>query len=201
MKNNKFSYLFLYLYSSCTTHKFIYIFLLIIFIILLFVLNHQSNKINESFINSNKNHETFINPNKNHETFINPIKTLETFINQKINLSCDVDNNNVYNCKPLDGSQVPIHYETGVGLSNTSGTIQFKKEFNKIPSVFATPLLEITNPIYTSTTSINIYNITTNGFSYVKNQIENGVDEEFSEITSLNKDNLSKFNWMAIEQN
>ena len=183
MKNNKF--------SSCNSHKFIYIFLLILFILLLFILNYQSKKINESFINSNKNHETFVNSNKNYETFMN----------QKINLSCDVNNNNVYNCKPLDGSQVPIHYETGIGLNNTSGSIQFKKEFNKIPTVIATPLLEITNPIYTSTASINIYNITTKGFSYVKNQIEKGIDEEFSEMLNLSKDNLSKFNWLAIEQN
>ena len=168
------------IYFSYNSHSLIYILFLLIIIILIYIYSKQSKQINESFEN-----------------------------NVKVNLTCNKDNDNIYNCKEFEPktkiikqNYPQLNYESGISnQSNSSkGTIQFKKKFNKTPSIHITPIQNDSNDSINELLNVNIMNPSKTGFSYVKNKIEKGIDQEFSEMLGLNPNKETQFNWLAIEQ-
>jgi len=168
-------------FFSYNSHSLLYILFLLIIIIVIYIYSKQSKQINESFEN-----------------------------NVKVNLTCNKDNDNIYNCKEFEPKTKIIkqnypqfNYESGISNQSTSskGTIQFKKKFNKTPSIHITPIQKDSNIAINELLNVNIMNPSKTGFSYIKNKIEKGLDEEFSEMLGLNPIKETQFNWLAIEQN
>ena len=161
--------------------SYVYTILFILILCLLTIFYFQSKKINESFEND-----------------------------IKVNLTCNKDDTNIYNCKEFEPKTKIIkqnypqfNYESGISNQSTSskGTIQFKKKFNKTPSIHITPIQKDSKIAINKLLNVNIINPSKTGFSYVKNKIEKGLDEEFSEMLGLNPIKETQFNWLAIEQN
>ena len=160
--------------------SYVYIILFISILCLLTIFYFQSKKINESFEND-----------------------------IKVNLTCNKDDTNIYNCKEFEPktkiikqNYPQLKYESGISnQTSNQGIIQFKTKFDKIPSIYITPFQNNINKANNEILNVNIINPSKTGFSFIKHKIETGLSEEFSDMVSLDKDNLSKFNWLAIEQN
>jgi hypothetical protein len=92
-----------------------------------------------------------------------------------------------------------LYIETGTSNIEETGTIKFKKTFDKIPMIFT----QINSNSNTSNYlfSINIFNITESGFNYSKNKAYNNniiTDEHSYFIPKIESSNLESFNWLAI---
>jgi hypothetical protein len=90
-------------------------------------------------------------------------------------------------------------YETGVSDISATGSVKFKTSFKNIPMVFTQ--INGTNETSSYLFSINVFNITTTGFNYTKNQGYNqtGSTEEISfSIPKISPSTLETFNWMAV---
>ena len=166
-------------FFSYNSHNSLYILFLLIIIVLIYIYSNQSKKVNESFENE-----------------------------IKVNLTCNKDNDNIYNCKEFEPktkiikqNYPQLNYESGISNQSklSKGNIQFKKKFKKVPSIHVTPIQNNSNDSINELLNVNILNPTKKGFSYVKNKIEKGIDSEFSDMIGLNPDKKIKFNWLAID--
>lgn len=174
---------------------YVYLILLFITLVIIFIYGIKSKNIYESFRNS--------------------YKEIENYQNKKdeVNLSCQIGENNVYNCKSYVGKKeiTTIHkyyptltHDKGIGELNSEGFIKFNKTFNKIPFVFCNPILEYQkSPLNKDKVeemplvNITVYNITKEGFRYIKNRTERSGDD-FNGIPKISEDNKTKFHWLAI---
>ena len=192
MKNKNFSSLYLYL------------FFLLSLIILIYIQCIKSKNINENFIISNI-------PNGNIQTNNNK---------NVVNLSCDVDEENQYNCKRFTPEKIikektivkqeNLLFETGIGPTSNTGKINFKKTFSKPPTVYCTAIVNEYKPSINMGNSneedkskipsvnVNIFNVTTTGFEYVKTKMS--TQKQYNGMLLLEKDNESKFNWLALTE-
>ena len=175
MKKEKFSYLYIYL-------------ILILILIILFV---SIPKIRENFI-ANK---IKIKKSKN-----------ESEKKDVVNLSCKIGKDNEYNCTRFESKPIvknikmnypPLLYDTGIGPSNSEGSVKFKTKFKSIPQVYCTPISDPKNTDISSI-SISVYNVTKNGFQYEKSKVS--TKKEYNGLPSLGEDNKNKFNWLAISE-
>tara|TARA_B100001173_G_scaffold224530_1_gene194629 strand:- start:101 stop:715 length:615 start_codon:yes stop_codon:yes gene_type:complete len=192
MKNKNFSSLYLYL------------FFLLSLIILIYIQGIKSKNINENFIISNI-------PNGNIQTNNNK---------NVVNLSCDVDEENQYNCKRFTPEKIikektivkqeNLLFETGIGPTSNTGKINFKKTFSKPPTVYCTAIVNEYKPSINMGNSneedkskipsvnVNIFNVTTTGFEYVKTKMS--TQKQYNGMLLLEKDNEYKFNWLALTE-
>ena len=192
MKNKNFSSLYLYL------------FFLLSLIILIYIQGIKSKNINENFIISNI-------PNGNIQTNNNK---------NVVNLSCDVDEENQYNCKRFTPEKIikektivkqeNLLFETGIGPTSNTGKINFKKTFLKPPTVYCTAIVNQYKPSINMGNSneedkskipsvnVNIFNVTTTGFEYVKTKMS--TQKQYNGMLLLEKDNEYKFNWLALTE-
>lgn len=192
MKNKNFSSLYLYL------------FFLLSLIILIYIQGIKSKNINENFIISNI-------PNGNIQTNNNK---------NVVNLSCDVDEENQYNCKRFTPEKIikektivkqeNLLFETGIGPTSNTGKINFKKTFLKPPTVYCTAIVNEYKPSINMGNSneedkskipsvnVNIFNVTTTGFEYVKTKMS--TQKQYNGMLLLEKDNEYKFNWLALTE-
>ena len=192
MKNKNFSSLYLYL------------FFLLCLIILIYIQCIKSKNINENFIISNI-------PNGNIQTNNNK---------NVVNLSCDVDEENQYNCKRFTPEKIikektivkqeNLLFETGIGPTSNTGKINFKKTFSKPPTVYCTAIVNEYKPSFSMgnnneedkskipSVNINIFNVTTSGFEYVKTKMS--TQKKYNGMLLLEKDDVYKFNWLALSE-
>lgn len=170
---------------------YLYLILILITLIFIYIYGRKSKNIYESF----RNIENYQN-NK-----------------QEVNLSCDVDQNNVYNCKPYMAKtkittitkNYPVAtFDKGIGPISSSGIVKFNKKFHEIPYIFCNPILEYQNSTLSKEkieeiplVNIAVYNITNEGFRYIKNKTESSGDD-FNGIPKISEDNKTKFHWLAI---
>lgn len=85
--------------------------------------------------------------------------------------------------------------QTGLGPITQTGKITFPKPFTKTPSVF-TQIIG-TNQTINKAYSIQVFNITTTGFEYSKNELENKPAGEFVALT-LGPSSTETFTWLAF---
>tara|TARA_B110000483_G_scaffold119257_1_gene144047 strand:+ start:318 stop:932 length:615 start_codon:yes stop_codon:yes gene_type:complete len=184
------------------SYCYIYLFLLITLIFLIYIQSRKSKTINENFIITNI-------PNGNIQTNNNK---------NVVNLSCDVDEENQYNCRKFSPEtiikektivkQENISFETGIGPISNTGKINFKKTFSKQPTVYCTAIVKEYKPSINignsneedkskiPSVTVNIFNVTTTGFEYVKTKMS--TQKQYNGMLLLEKDNESKFNWVAL---
>lgn len=176
------------------SYVYIYIFFLVIIIGLLYYQSYKSKNINENFISAKIN-----NSEQNN--------------NDKVNLSCEVSDGNVYNCKSFKEKTItvkqnypPLKYDKGIGPIISRGEVKFKTVFDKVPTVFCNPMLEApkNNPTLTKDDSekipivnISVYNVSEGGFNYVKNKVMKS-GEDLNNIPVMLEDDKTKFSWLAI---
>lgn len=79
-------------------------------------------------------------------------------------------------------------------ITSSSGTINFSSSFSNIPSVYTQVLSSST----TDFTVINVYNVTTSGFSYNKSIVKEQTSDEMA-ITVMEEDNTTSFQWIAYD--
>lgn len=196
MKKENFSYFYIYL------------FLLIIVIFLIYIQSKKSKNINENFIIANISKENVKNNNQaNTDT-------------NTVNLSCDVDDENQYNCKRFTPEKIiqektivkqeNLLFETGIGPTSNTGKINFKKTFSKPPTVYCTAIVNEYKPSFNMgnnnkedkskipSVNINIFNVTTSGFEYVKTKMS--TQKKYNGMLLLEKDDVYKFNWLALSE-
>ena len=170
---------------------YLYLILISITIVIIYIYGKKSKNVYESF----RNIENYENKK------------------QEVNLSCDVDQNNVYNCKPYMAKTKIIKiiknypaatFDKGIGPTSSSGIVKFNKIFPEIPYVFCNPILEYQNSTLSKEkieeiplVNITVYNITNKGFRYIKNKTESSGDD-FNGIPKISADNKTKFHWLAI---
>lgn len=176
------------------SYVYIYIFFLLFIIGLLYYQGYKSKNINESFISRKINNSD------------------ENDIN-KVNLSCEVGDGNVYNCKSFKEKTItvkqnypPLKYDKGIGPITSRGEIKFKTVFDKVPTIFCNPMLDApkNNPTLTKDDSekipivnISVYNVSEGGFNYVKNKVMKS-GEDLNNIPVMSEDDKTKFSWLAI---
>jgi hypothetical protein len=85
------------------------------------------------------------------------------------------------------------YIQSGTGTLNSYGTITFQQPFGNIPSVFIQA-----NNGSTSSVVINTKNITSTGFSYIKNVINENSSGSLR-VLVMEEDNINTFNWVAID--
>jgi len=89
----------------------------------------------------------------------------------------------------------PLNIQTGISTNSPDGTINFSKSFNKTPSVFTQ--MNISDISDSNAYTIQISNITPNGFKYNKKKIFNQTGNGIS-IVRLDNDSTQSFSWIAI---
>ena len=174
---------------------YLYLILLFIILVVIYIYGIKSKNVYESFRNS--------------------YSKIENYQNQKneVNLSCQVGENNVYNCKSYVGKTkiTTIHknypaltFDKGIGPVSSSGVIKFNKTFDEIPYIFCNPILESKKSTLSKDEAeeiplinVTVYNITKQGFRYIKNKTERSGDD-FNGIPKISEDNKTKFHWLAI---
>ena len=102
-----------------------------------------------------------------------------------------LNNNNFYKNEYFDNNSNYI--QSGIGTLNGSGTITFQKPFQNIPVVFIQANNSLANSVI-----INTKNITNNGFSYIKNLINETSSGSFTTLV-MEEDKTNTFNWVAID--
>ena len=85
--------------------------------------------------------------------------------------------------------------QNGLGPNTQTGKITFPKPFTSIPSVF-TQIIG-TNQTVSKAYSIQVFNITTTGFEYSKNELENKPAGDFFALT-LGPSSTESFTWLAF---
>ena len=85
--------------------------------------------------------------------------------------------------------------QTGLGPTDSTGSITFSKPFNTPPMVFTQIIgnSKNTSNVY----SIQVFNVTTTGFNYLKNQVLSKPAANVS-ISVIDVSNKEPFYWMAI---
>jgi hypothetical protein len=85
--------------------------------------------------------------------------------------------------------------QTGTGPITQTGKITFPKPFISIPTVFTQIIgtKQTTDKAY----SIQVFNITTSGFEYSKNELENKPAGDFLAL-ALGPSNTESFTWLAF---
>ena len=85
--------------------------------------------------------------------------------------------------------------QTGTGPTDTTGSITFNKPFNTPPMIFTQIIgnSKNTSNVY----SIQVFNVTTTGFNYLKNQVLSKPAANVS-ISVIDVSNKEPFYWMAI---
>jgi regulatory protein YycI of two-component signal transduction system YycFG len=99
---------------------------------------------------------------------------------------------------------VGMQFQTGIGSTNSSGTITFNKPFTKNPIVLTQIIgsSSTLNNVY----SIQIFNITNTSFNYSKNKVFNNVTTNQSSSSSnsafivptINPSDTENFVWFAF---
>jgi len=177
--------------------SFIHIYFLLLLVLILLVCCIP--KIQENFISFNK----IKNKKSNSEE---DQKLSKKDNNSVVNLSCKIGKDNEYNCTRFESKPIvknikmnypPLLYDTGIGPSNSEGSVKFKTKFKSIPQVYCTPISDPKNTDISSI-SISVYNVTKSGFQYEKSKISS--KKEYNGLTSLGEDNKNKFNWLAISE-
>ena len=175
------------------SYVYFYIFFLVIIIGLIYYQSFKSKNINENFISNKIN-------NKDND-------------NNKVNLSCEVGDGNVYNCKSFKEKTItvkqnypPLKYDKGIGPITSRGEVKFKTMFEEVPTVFCNPMLDApkNNPTLTKEDSekipivnISVYNVSEGGFNYIKNKVMKS-GEDLNNIPVMSEDDKTKFSWLAI---
>ena len=92
------------------------------------------------------------------------------------------------------------HYQNGTGDAKFNGTINFKTPFLSPPIVLTQIIGD--NSTINNTYSIQVYDVTSNGFSYSKNKIENYVlnndNVDNANIIKMTNSTTELFYWVAI---
>jgi hypothetical protein len=99
----------------------------------------------------------------------------------------------IYNKNEYFDNNNTNYIQSGVGILNPSGTINFQQLFQNIPSVFIQANNSSSNSVIINTT-----NITNTGFSYIKNAISEKISGSFSALV-MEEDSIDTFNWVAID--
>ena len=95
-----------------------------------------------------------------------------------------------------------LNYQTGNGPADTTGTITFPTPFSQIPMVFTQIIGSSSNAkvVY----SIQVYNITTTSFDYIKNKVYsyvlNNENVQNANIISIDNSTTESFIWLALIQ-
>lgn len=174
---------------------YLYLILLFIILVVIYIYGKKSKNVYESFQNSYENIENYENKK------------------QEVNLSCEVGENNVYNCKPymaktkittIIKNYPAATFDKGIGSESSSGIIKFNKTFDEVPYIFCNPILDYQNSTLSKEkaeeiplVNITVYNITKEGFRYIKNKTESSGDD-YNGIPKISEDNKTKFHWLAI---
>lgn len=93
-------------------------------------------------------------------------------------------------------SETPqLNIQSGISTISPDGTINFPTSFNKTPSIFTQ--MNVSDGKDSSAYTVQISNITPNGFNYIKkkifNQSSNGIN-----IVRLDNDTSQTFSWIAL---
>jgi regulatory protein YycI of two-component signal transduction system YycFG len=92
-------------------------------------------------------------------------------------------------------SQPQLNIQSGISTISPDGIINFPVSFNKTPAVFTQ--INVSDQKDSSAYTVQISNITPNGFNYNKkkifNQSANGIN-----IVRLDNDTLQTFSWIAL---
>ena len=96
-------------------------------------------------------------------------------------------------CSKCNQSQLNI--QSGISTISPDGTINFPTSFNKTPAIFTQ--MNVSDGKDSSAYTVQISNITPNGFNYNKkkifNQSANGIN-----IVRLDNDTSQTFSWIAL---
>ena len=174
---------------------YLYLILLFIILVIIYIYGKKSKNIYESFTNLYGINENYQNKKDD------------------VNLSCKVGENNVYNCKPymaktkittIHKNYPAVTFDKGIGPVSSSGIIKFNKKFDVVPYIFCNPILESKKSALSKDeadeiplVNITVYNVTKQGFMYIKNKTESSGDD-FNGIPKISEDNKTKFHWLAI---
>lgn len=92
------------------------------------------------------------------------------------------------------------HYQSGTGDAKFNGTINFKTPFLSTPIVLTQIIGDNSN--INNSYSIQVYDVTSNGFSYSKNKIENYLinneNVKNANIIKMSNSTTELFYWVAI---
>ena len=93
-------------------------------------------------------------------------------------------------------SQTPqLNIQSGISTISPDGTINFPVSFNKTPAVFTQ--INVPGGKDSSAYTVQISNITPNGFNYNKKKIFNQTGNGIS-IVRLDNDTSQTFSWIAL---
>lgn len=92
------------------------------------------------------------------------------------------------------------HYQSGTGDAKFNGTINFKTPFSSTPIILTQIIGD--KSIINNSYSIQVYDVTSNGFSYSKNKIENYLlnndNVDNANIIKMSNSTTELFYWVAI---
>ena len=116
---------------------------------------------------------------------------LENYDNSNTNPNPILNANSNPNLNSISNFKI----QQGTGNTDQTGTITFDVPFQNIPKVYTQIIgnQDSMNNVY----SIQVFNITNNGFSYSKNMVVNKKTGQFT-ISTLNPSTTETFDWIAI---